>query len=315
MKNLPLHNESFQYLEKSFGQWLDTLGYAQTSVYGMPNCVREFLHYAEQRGIKHIGQLETNHIKNHYEQLKIRSNQRQGGALSNGYLNKHIQALKKFMEYLRQTGRMELTYLEINQQKPTEHSIDVLSVEQIKAMYKAADEHIHTPKWEAIAARDKAILSIYYGCGLRRSEGYNLDIADINFEQGILHVRKGKNNKERFVPFNKTNARYLQQYIYDYRPYFQNAHRLEALFLSGKGNRMNGMSLNLRLKNLIQKTEDIELQQKNISLHTLRHTIATHLLEAGMELQQIQRFLGHSSLESTQLYTHLSADRHDLINL
>jgi len=73
-----------------------------------------------------------------------------------------------------------------------------------------------------------------------------------------------------------------------------------------RGTRMKGQSLSLRLKLLQQKTDDIELQQKDISLHTLRHSIATHLLAAGMNLEKISQFLGHSSLESTQIYTHLA---------
>jgi integrase/recombinase XerD len=99
------------------------------------------------------------------------------------------------------------------------------------------------------------MISIFYGCGLRRNEGYHLNIPDINFDRRILRVRKGKNYKERLVPFNKT--------------------------------------------------DDIKLQEKNVRLHVLRHSIATHLLQNGMELEKIARFLGHSSLESTQIYTHL----------
>ena len=127
----------------------------------------------------------------------------------------------------------------------------------------------------------------------------------MNFDKQILHVRKGKNYKERFVPFNKTNSQILQEYIYDHRTYFINARQTNALFMSTQGHRLQSQSLGLRLKLLIQKTDDIELHQQDVSLHTLRHSIATHLLSAGMPLENISKFLGHSSLESTQIYTHL----------
>lgn len=305
MKQLPIKSESFQYVEKSFGEWLDILGYAPSSVYALPLNIREFFYYLEQQGVTQVNQITIPDFDGHYKQLKQRSNTRRGGGLSNGHLNKHQQALKLFIDYLNKSGRVELGSWELNTEEEIQKRIDVVSVEQIQELYKAADDHPNTPKWEAIAARDKAMLSIFYGCGLRRNEGYYLDLSDINFDRQILHVRKGKNYKERFVPFNKTNAKIIEHYVYDHRPFFMNASNLNAFFVSAKGNRMNGMSLAVRLKHLILKTDDIELHQKDVTLHTLRHSIATHLLAAGMDLQKIQRFLGHSSLESTQIYTHL----------
>lgn len=306
MKQLKLKSEAFQYVEKSFKEWIDVLGYAQSTVYQMPNYVRELFYWLEnEKKITQINQITTPLIKEHYNNLKNRSNQRRSGALSNNYLNKHLQAFYKFMDYLRQSGRIELPYLEIEREEANPKPIQVLTVEEIKALYQAADQHPNTPKWEAIAARDKAMLSIFYGCGLRRNEGYHLDLSDINFDRQIIHVRKGKNYKERFVPFNKTNSKIIEHYVFDYRPYFSNAKEINALFVSVKGYRMEAQSMLIRLKLLQQKTDDIELQQKDFALHTLRHSIATHLLAAGMGLEKISRFLGHSSLESTQIYTHL----------
>ncbi len=95
MKNLIIKSASFQYIEKSFREWLDVLGYAPT-VYQMPNSLREFFHYLEQQSIYEISQLQVKHFKAYYTQLKIRSNLRRGGGLSNSYLNKHVQMLYKF---------------------------------------------------------------------------------------------------------------------------------------------------------------------------------------------------------------------------
>ncbi|GGX36140.1 hypothetical protein [Aquimarina muelleri] len=101
MKKLILKNESYQYVEKSFREWLDILGYAPSTVYKLPNHIRELFYYLEQNNIDHITQLDNQIIKEHYEQIKLRGNQKQGGALSNGSLNKHLQALYKFTDYLR----------------------------------------------------------------------------------------------------------------------------------------------------------------------------------------------------------------------
>lgn len=106
MKNLLLKNPSFRYLEQSFREWLDVLGYAPVSVYNMPLQIRELLHYPESKKIASIKELDIKHVKAHYNKLKERSNVRRGGRLSNDHLNKHIQALRKFTDYLRQVGRL-----------------------------------------------------------------------------------------------------------------------------------------------------------------------------------------------------------------
>jgi len=306
MKNLPIKSESFQYVEKSFAAWLDILGYAHQTVYQLPVYCRELFYWLEtEKKITQLNQITTPLIKEYYDYLKHRTNTKTKGGLSNGYLNKQLQGLYKLMEYLRKSGKLKLPYLEISREESNPKGIEIITIQEISALYKATEPQINTPRWEAIAARDKVMLAILYGCGLRRTEAVSLDLSDVNFDKQIIHVRRGKNYKERFVPFSKNTSKILQDYIYDFRPYFLNAKQLNALFLSVKGYRIDGQSLAIRLKLLIQKTDDIELQQKDISLHTLRHSIATHLLSAGMNLENISKFLGHSSLESTQIYTHL----------
>lgn len=305
MKNLSLNNPHFEFIERSFREWLDILGYSHHSIYNLPNHIRELLYYLEQNGIHHIKQLEVNHIREFYQQLKYRSNKRKSGGLSNAYLNKFLQALYKFADYLRQSGKILLPALCIDWEADDSEEITVLTTTEIKQLYKATENYNVGTELEPFNARDRAMLTIFYGCGLRRNEGYHLNLTDINFDRRILRVRKGKNYKERLVPFNKTNAEYLQEYVYDWRPLIVTDKRNDAFFISQRGTRMDTQSMSLRLKLLQQRTDDITLQQKNVRLHVLRHSIATHLLQNGMDLEKIARFLGHSSLESTQIYTHL----------
>lgn len=305
MKKLLLKNESFQYIEKSFREWLDILGYAESTVYNLPNHIRELFYFLEQNNINNINQLDNGIIKEHYNNLKLRSNDRKGGALSNGSLNKHLQALYKFTDYLRQSGRIILPTLNIDWENNDTKHIETLTTEEIQLLYKATYGYNENTKLEPFNARDRAMLTVFYSCGARRNEGYHLNIDDINFDKKVLHIRKGKANKERLVPFNKANSEYLQEYVYDSRPQLIRDKRKSALFISQKGNRMNGQSMSIRLKLLQQRTDDLQLQEKNVRLHVLRHSIATHLLANGMPLENISRFLGHNSLESTQVYTHL----------
>lgn len=312
MKKLILQNESFRYLEKSFAEWLDVQGYAESTVYRLPQHVRELLHYLEAQEIQSIKTLTTKQIEQYYQKLKERSNQRRGGGLSNGHLNKHIQALRRFTEYLRKVGRLEIPEINLRDEE-TESKIIYLTEEEINLLFKATREqpekkpNTSETVLEAIQARDRAMLAIFYGCGLRRTEGVSLDVGDINFDRSMLHVRKGKNYRERLVPISKMNLKYLTEYIYDHRPELTKGSKTEALFIAySTTKRMQGQSLFIRLKNLQYQTGNVDLIEKEIGLHTLRHSIATHFLQAGMKLESISRFLGHSSLESTQIYTHVA---------
>lgn len=312
MKKLLLNNPSFRYLENSFKEWLDVQGYATSTVYNLPLHVRELLHYLETQGVSQIKELNAKLIENYYQKLKERSNSRRGGGLSNGHLNKHIQALRKFTEYLRKVGRLDIPPVRLGNEE-TAHKIIYLTEEEIQLLFKATYEKTDKAPtkseaiYEAIQYRDRAMLAVYYGCGLRRTEGAGLDIGDINFDRSILHVRKGKNYQERLVPISKTNLKHLQDYVYDHRPELLKGRKTEALFIAcGTAKRLQGQSLFLRLKNLQYQTGNNDLIEKEIGLHTLRHSIATHLLQAGMKLESISRFLGHGSLESTQIYTHVA---------
>lgn len=312
MKSLALSNPSFRYIEQSFKEWLDILGYAPTTVYYAPLHVRELLHYLEQQGIKDIRQLDSKHIQSHYAKLKERSNQRRGGGLSNNHLNKHIQAIKKFTDYLRQVGRLELPSIALKNEESDTEKITVLTEAEIQQLFGVTHKRYETDlrapqhKIEAMRVRDRAMLVLYYGCGLRRTEGVSMNVSDIDFDKALLHVRKGKNYKERFVPISKTSLKHLQEYVYDHRGELLQGGKSDALFISQRGDRMSGAGLLLRLNVLMRGTENAELMEKEIGLHTLRHSIATHLLQAGMKLESIAKFLGHSSLESTQIYTHLA---------
>lgn len=309
MKNLPLKNTSYQHLEKAFGEWLDILGYSSGTVRSYPVHLREFFYFLEQGGCGQISRVQQKDYKAFFQYMSGRTNLLWGGALSNSYLNKHIQALVKFHEFLEHKGLQNIPPVTLSLLKLEAIRATVLSQQEIQLLYKATEQEGCSPKEEALNARDRAMLTVYYGCGLRRNEGVHLDISDLNFDRRTLHVRRGKNYKERLVPFGKEASRCLQEWIYDHRPlmlYSKNEGRL----LMGRRGPLTPGALNQRLKRLVLMTENPGLKEKSPGLHSLRHSIATHLLQNGMELQKIQRFLGHSSLQSTQIYTHLIEEGH-----
>ena len=302
MKKLKLQNEVFKMFVANYKEWLDILGYAESTAYYLPNHLQEFFYYLEQNHIKNINQITTKIVKDYYRELQQRANERQSGALSKSYLNKHQQALKKFKEYLQNHNHKGINIHLKSEKQPTEEKLNILTQSEIKQLFKAT-EISHTE--ERFKLRDKAILTILYSCGLRRNEAVHLDLSDIFFAKERVFVRKGKNYKERFVPINRKNAEILEDYIYEGRPEFYQSHLSEALFINKNGTRLLGMSFANRLKAIVQATNNKTITEKGITLHILRHSIATHLLQHDVPLESIKIFLGHSSLESTQIYTHL----------
>jgi len=313
MKKLPLSSPAFQYVERSFGEWLDVLGYARTTADRLPIHAREFMHELEESGIRSIEAIEPKHFAQHYQHLQQRMNERDGGALGASTLNKHRQALILFASYLRKVGRQVLPWIELQAQEVEDRELEVLSVEQIKILFTMCEDphaaHYTMKNYaEALAHRDRALLVVFYACGLRRNEGYHLDVGDVDLDRKCVHVRKGKARKERFVPFNDTNARYLSEYIHEGRLQLLRSRNEGALFVTVNGKRQGDQSLAIRLEQLQLRSDDQRMKERPITLHGLRHSIATHLLQSGMSLEMIARFLGHSSLESTQIYTHLKEE-------
>jgi len=286
----------FEQSLEAFTEWLGILGYAETTQHGIPERLKETLLWLTEKGIHSIHQIDQHYIEAFLTQQETRPNKRRGGGLSASYLNKYIQALKLWNSFLTQTNtahlELSLDYYEANPELPT-----VLTEQEIKQLYNVCTE-------DEYGLRDRAILGLYYGCGLRRSEGVAVDVPDVQFSKGLLYVRAGKGNKERYVPLAGQVAEDLRWYLIEARPKLLKSYKSSSLLISYRSRRPQGQSLALRLAGLVWKAGI----PKEIGLHSLRHSIATHLLRAGMPLPEIQRFLGHASLESTQIYTHIKEE-------
>ncbi len=302
MKKLKLQNDSYRILVSNYKEWLDILGYAETTVYYLPNHLQEFFYYLEQYDINNINYITSETIKNYYDYLQQRANETRSGSLSKSYLNKHQQALKKFKEYLQNHDHKGINIHLKSEPQSTEEKLNVLTQSEIKELFLAT--HQSSDK-ERIRLRDKAMLTILYSCGLRRTEAVSLDIKDVFFDKERIYVRKGKNYKERFVPINRKNIEILEDYVFEARPEFYQSNLSEALFINKNGTRLQGMSFANRLRVIVTATNNKNIIDKDVTPHTLRHSIATHLLQQEVPLESIKTFLGHSSLESTQIYTHL----------
>lgn len=202
--------------------------------------------------------------------------------LSTSYQNQVINAIKLF--YRNRFNRtMEVDY--IQRPKREKRLPNVLSKAEIKAIIEAPTNLKH-----------RAMLSLMYACGLRRSELLNLTLKDVLSDRNLLFIRQSKGKKDRVVPISDKIIDMLREYYKAYKP---KTWLFEGQFPNTK---YSEMSLAKVLKQSVLKAKIV----KNVSLHWLRHSYATHLLESGTDLRYIQELLGHSSSRTTEIYTHVS---------
>jgi len=289
----PLTTPRFIHLEQSFARWLRLLNFEPSTVRYAPRKVSEFFCWLEKRHITELSAITRPVIGDYFSYLETRQNKKKNGRLSKNYPRAHLTALRKLARYLRETGR-ESFEVDICLGGTSRGIKTIFTRAEISILYKSCEGDI-------LGIRDRAMLAVYYGCGLRRNEGISLDVGDIFPAKNLLYVSKGKNYKSRFVPLTESVKEDLLEYIEYARPILIKS-ATNALFLSSQGSRITANMMAHRLQQLKAKAGI----DKPAGLHTLRHSIATHLLHSGMELVQIKRFLGHGSLESTQIYTHVA---------
>ncbi len=207
-----------------------------------------------------------------------------------------ISGLKGFFNYLvfedyRKTNPLEL----IEAPKLSRKLPDTLALEEIDALVKAID------LGSKLGERNRAIIETLYGCGLRVSELTSLKISDLFFEEGFIKVN-GKGDKQRLVPIGNTTIKYIEIYRKELRVHQEVALAAkDTLFLNQHGQPLTRAMIFTIVKRLAEKAGI----QKNISPHTFRHSFATHLLENGADLRAIQQMLGHESITTTEIYTHI----------
>jgi len=316
MKKLKLTSSHYRELLKNYQTHLETLNYPLDTITSFTSHVKEFLHHLSTQ-YSFITDLHPSYQNQYLNHLNTRQNQTRGGGLATNTINKHKVAINNFMTYLLSHNR-NLETLHFKTEEVASHPT-VLTEQEIKELYQVSYEWGYVGSYH-YGQRDRAILAIYYGCGLRLSEGVSLNLSDIDQTNHLLKVRKGKGGKTREVPIVSKCLEHLTTYIEESREWYTYSHGTntlhqkkpntdgEALLLNQKGRRLGKSSIYRTLHRLKERTTI----DKSFSTHSLRHSIATHLLTAGMELDRIQEFLGHSTLESTQIYTHLAYGNEEL---
>ncbi len=269
-KQLP--TEVRQQIEK-FIQWLRSKRYSESTIKTYTEAIRVFLRFFDE---KSLGKIENEDIVIFNNEYILKNK------LSASYQNQMVNAIKLFFQTV-QNKRLDIE--KIHRPKKPKILPNVLSKEEIKAILEAHGNLKH-----------RTMLSLIYAYGLRRSELLNLKPADVDSKRGILLIKQAKGKKDRIAPISEKIIELLRQYYKSYKP--------QTWLFEGqtKGKQYSEKSLENVLIQALQKANI----KKPVSLHWLRHSYATHLLESGTDIRFIQELLGHNSSKTTEIYTHVS---------
>ncbi len=210
-----------------------------------------------------------------------------------------ISGIKSFYKYclLEQICKTDPTVL-LEAPKTKRKLPDILSFEEIEKIIAAID--LSNPE----GTRNKAMIETLYSCGLRVTEIINLKISSLFLDVGFVRVI-GKGNKERLIPIGDVAIKHIKMYKEQIRPHLTIQYGFEDfLFLNRRGKNLSRVMVFLIIKDLVQKAGITKI----ISPHTFRHSFATHLIEGGADLRAVQEMLGHESITTTEIYTHLDRD-------
>jgi len=275
---IPIYDTNLLSEEKSnqlnyFNNWLTSHRYSENTVNTYLNIMRVFLQFYNHKSLNEIGNDDIIYFNNEYILKK---------KLSNSYQNQFINALKLFFKTI------ERRQIDVNLiQRPRKEKLlpNVLSKKEVKAILEAHSNFKH-----------RMMLIMIYACGLRRSELIQLKPESIDSQRKLLKISQSKGNKDRYIPISDEIIDLLRQYYKLFKP--------KTWLFEGQdaGEQYSPTSLQKVLKMALNKANI----RKPATLHWLRHSYATHLLENGTDLRYIQELLGHGSSRTTEIYTHVS---------
>ena len=271
----------------NFRRELQGLGYSKNAVDNYPKYAQNLLNYSKENPQK----ITDNHIKNYYNYLQTKISKRSKKPLSESHIYSQLLAIKLYFEYLERTRTIKQNPYNLKIKQPTKKERLVFTQEEIKIVYQNCNNLLET-----------IVLHLCYGCGLRRTEVILLDVKDINFEQKLLFIRKGKGKKRRVIPLTEAIVKDLKtynNYIEIYR-----TEKVQNFLINTQSTAITGNTIYATFKRILKRAKNLD--HTKYCLHSLRHSIATHLLENEMSIEMVRDFLGHSQLVTTQIYTRIN---------
>lgn len=261
--------------------------YSENTIKSYKNDLKKFKNFIN----KQINNITENDIKKYIKHLNKENDDKKT-------ISHNISTLRSFYKFLlieKKVNKNPMEYIELP--KIRKSLPKTLSIEEI-------DKLLDINLTDAFSYRNKAMLELMYSSGLRVSELINVKIHDIDVSNCTIRIM-GKGSKERIVPLGDYAIRYIELYLKEYRERLIKKEMNDYLFLNNHGKKMTRQGFFKILKQ-IAKEKNIKTE---FSPHTLRHSFATHLLNGGADLRSIQEMLGHESISTTQIYTHVSKEK------
>ncbi len=261
------------------------------------NDLRQFIAFLEVQlsrrrpSVKHIDRLAIRHFLSHLK----------AGGAKGSTLRRKLAAIRCFMNYMCTRENLKSNpAVGIRMPRKAKRLPSFLAVDEIDRLMELPG------KGDFAGARDLAMLELFYSTGIRLAELHALNVSDLDLFGEVIKV-KGKGRKERMIPLGRMAARALKQYLTLRIRLLKQRERIEesALFVSRFGKRLSRRGI----QSVVRKYLEQVCSVKQMSPHVLRHTFATHMLENGADLRAVQELLGHASLASTQVYTHVTGER------
>jgi integrase/recombinase XerD len=259
----------------------------------------DLLQYGQFLSSAHLAPLEVTDRDLRRFVTRLGSGGRGRPAVAPATVQRKVACLRSFYRHLRREGMLEhdpTAGLRGPKRRPRlPHVLARAEVQRLLAQPSGT---------EPAALRDRALLELMYACGLRATEAIDLEVGDVDLETGVLRAR-GKGSKERLVPVGREAIRAVRQYLARGRPRMVGQRTETRLFVNRRGTGLTRQGL----YKIVQRHARSAGLSDRMSPHTLRHTFATHLLAGGCDLRSVQEMLGHADIATTQIYTHLSAER------
>jgi len=264
------------------------------TIYDYSKEVKKFIDYIYSIGISDINLISTRIIRQYFYHAK------ENRGLCQSSISKIISIAKSFFNYLEEDDIITKNPTrKIRVPKKVCRIPSVMSKYEVDLIIRSVD--FAPLRCRKNNIRDKLVISLLYYTGIRKSELLNLNWTDINLSKSTLIIRRGKGGKDRLIPLHREVARLLDKYLDERLPL-----KTEALIIGEQGKRMCNGSFRGLLKMYLTLSG---LKRKGYSAHTFRHSFATHLVEAGVDLFKVQKLLGHASLDTTKIYINFNSSQ------
>jgi integrase/recombinase XerD len=291
--------KGYEYWASLYERYQQGMGYGKTHLQKTRSAIKQIGSFCTKRGKEDVREITETDIVDFLKQMKEQG-KRNGKPYAGHTLERSASCVRGFLTFLYRHEHILANPMEDmeNPGKGIELRREIFSQDEMAAFLDA----IGTKSAEGL--RDRAIFELMYSSGLRTGEVVKLNLRDVDLSARTLAVRQGKGGKDRFVPFSETAAYFLRRYLESGREKLKIRREEEACFLAYRGR----ISADRIRKSFMQITEKSGTRRKRLTLHSIRHSTATHLLEAGADVRYVQELLGHEDIETTVRYTHLMTE-------